>query len=121
MSPTSNKFYASLSSDLLADGLIKQRKLALILDLDNTLIHAHPVPREPTVVPGDMFMVSLRHGGREDHHLVQRRHMLHEFLTEAGKLFQLSVYTHGLRNYAEGIVSNIDPEGVFFGHRIVSW
>lgn len=106
---------------LLADGLVKQRKLALILDLDNTLIHAHPVPREPAVIPGDMFHVVLRQGAREDHHLVQRRHRLQEFLVEAAKLFQLSVYTHGLRKYAEGIVNNIDPDGQFFGHRIVSW
>lgn len=63
----------------------------------------------------------LRQGVREDHHLVQRRHGLQAFLSEASRYFQLSVYTHGLRKYAEGIVSNIDPEGVYFGHRIVSW
>jgi TFIIF-interacting CTD phosphatase-like protein len=106
---------------LLAHGLMKQRKLALILDLDNTLIHAHPVPHKPAHIPAGMFHVLLRQGQREDHHLVQRRHGLHAFLTAAAKLYQLSVYTHGLRKYAEGIVSNIDPDGSFFGHRVVSW
>lgn len=106
---------------LLTEGLIKQRKLALILDLDNTLIHAQPVRHPPSKLCENMFHIVLKDNRREEHHIVQKRNLLDSFLHEASQLFQLSVYTHGLRKYAEGIVNNIDPEGLYFGHRIVSW
>ncbi len=94
----------------------------MILDLDNTLIHAHPVRTIPleSCLPANVFHIRLSDRGRNESHLVKKRNYLDEFLSEASKCFQLSVYTHGLRGYAEGIVKNIDPTGKLFGSRIVS-
>ena len=107
----------------MADGLLAQRKLALILDLDNTLIHASPLRGQivSTSAENNVFNISFTDGkfGFQQH-LVARRDYLGEFLQKASEICQLSVYTLGTRKYAEAVVSCIDPDGKYFGHRIVS-
>ncbi len=105
-------------------GLTLNKKLALILDLDNTLIHAHPIRNSllPHLkLPETMFQIDMKSGSKSHYHLIQKRNNLDEFLKEISNLFQLFVYTHGLRNYAEAIVQELDPTGTYFGSRIISW
>lgn len=51
---------------------------------------------------------------------VKFRPQLEEFLSECHKLFEMTVYTHGTRKYAEGVCKIMDPDGKYFGKRIVS-
>jgi FCP1-like phosphatase family protein len=58
--------------------------------------------------------------GRTHRYFVKLRPKLQYFLDELSPLFQMSIYTHGTRKYAEGTCKIMDPEGVYFGRRIVS-
>lgn len=128
--------------------LKNNRKLALILDLDHTLLHATAIPGPP--LKEDLIRHSLHHlviheeitSGeryrRENdsmsklkmesasasvvlrHHLIKLRPNLQEFLQEADKKYQLTIYTAGTRKYAEGVAGLIDPHGGLFQDRIVS-
>ncbi|TYZ59591.1 hypothetical protein PybrP1_010278 [[Pythium] brassicae (nom. inval.)] len=53
-------------------------------------------------------------------HVVKLRPGLDAFLRELSALYDLFIYTHGTRLYAEQIASLIDPKGTFFQHRIVA-
>ena len=58
--------------------------------------------------------------GRSHRYFVKLRPKLQYFLDELSPLYQMSIYTHGTRKYAEGTCKIMDPEGVYFGKRIVS-
>lgn len=53
-------------------------------------------------------------------HVVKLRPGLDAFLRELSALYDLFIYTHGTRLYAEQIAGIIDPKGSFFQHRIVA-
>jgi RNA polymerase II subunit A-like phosphatase len=58
--------------------------------------------------------------GRSHRYFVKLRPKLQYFLQELSPLYQMSIYTHGTRKYAEGTCRIMDPEGTYFGRRIVS-
>ncbi|KAK1369175.1 RNA polymerase II C-terminal domain phosphatase-like [Heracleum sosnowskyi] len=86
--------------------LQRQNKLCLILDLDHTLIHSKA---------GNVDNVDGNHT-----FLIKLRPFVHEFLKEANKLFEMYVYTLATRDYAMGVVSLLDPDGLYFGSRIIA-
>ena len=53
-------------------------------------------------------------------YMVKTRPMLREFLAAASTLFEMEVYTFGTRPYADAVVRFIDPDGRYFGDRVVS-
>ncbi|KAJ3069699.1 putative tubulin polyglutamylase ttll1 [Podochytrium sp. JEL0797] len=111
-----------------AERLRSERKLSLILDLDQTVIHAtvdptvgewmndasNPsfpaltnvykfvLPESPTV-----YYIKLRPGTME-------------FLEQAHKLYELHIYTMGTRHYADAVARIIDPTRKLFNDRILS-
>ena len=110
-------------------GLQKVRKLALILDLDHTLIHttaAEHVPSDETLKAQEVHHLCIDermegHGGStRKHYLVKKRPHLDSFLAEAFEHFQMTIYTAGTRKYAEAIAKVIDPTGKLFSGRMVS-
>lgn len=118
--------------ELKVANLRNSRKLALVLDLDHTLIHTTACEGTPQDVH-KLLEQQVHHVTIEErlpaphqnktamkHFLVKKRPMLDEFLTENSKNFQLSIYTAGTRKYAEAIEKLIDPSGKLFGGRIVS-
>lgn len=58
--------------------------------------------------------------GRSHLYLVKLRPKLKYFLEQLSPLYQMSIYTHGTRKYAEGTCKIMDPDGVYFGRRILS-
>eukprot|EP01060_Flectonema_neradi_P023089 TRINITY_DN31306_c0_g1_i1.p1 TRINITY_DN31306_c0_g1~~TRINITY_DN31306_c0_g1_i1.p1 ORF type:complete len:356 (+),score=37.40 TRINITY_DN31306_c0_g1_i1:39-1106(+) len=96
------------------DLLMKDKKLVAILDLDHTLIHAVDAPRKE--MKGSFHTMTLK----QKKYLVKLRPGLDEFLTELSKDFELHVFTHGMRNYAKGILSILDPSKKYFHDRVVS-
>jgi RNA polymerase II subunit A-like phosphatase len=58
--------------------------------------------------------------GLAQQHVVKLRPGLTPFLTELSALYDLFIYTHGTRLYAEQIVKIIDPDESFFKNRIVA-
>ena len=101
------------------------RKLALILDIDHTLLHATPsavLPSKDEMTKFDLECIAVH---SEDlvtryYHLIKLRPGLASFLEEANKMYQLSIYTAGTRAYAESVVKLIDPTGSLFRKRIMS-
>lgn len=90
--------------------LERERKLILILDLDQTIIHTSVSER-----PSD-FRFSI--GGCDFY--VKYRPFLRSFLRKVSKLYEIHIYTMGAREYAEMICGAIDPSRACFGDRIVS-
>ncbi|RLN84896.1 hypothetical protein BBJ28_00021692 [Nothophytophthora sp. Chile5] len=58
--------------------------------------------------------------GLAQQHVVKLRPGLAVFLTELSALYDLFIYTHGTRLYAEQIVKIIDPDESYFKNRIVA-
>jgi FCP1-like phosphatase family protein len=119
------------------------KKLALVLDLDHTLLHAiqveGPTPSQlvatPKVIEGTTGAGSNNGmGDNVVHHLpieeidrltvkhlvMKKRPFLDKFLEKASEFCQMTVYTAGTRRYAEAVAKVIDPQKRYFGNRIVS-
>ena len=115
--------------------LLAVKKLSLVVDLDQTIIHATV---DPTV--GDWqsdennpnygavkdvrsFILKDEGIGRDGigcWYYIKLRPGLQEFLENVSKLYELHIYTMGTRQYAKNIADIIDPERKIFGDRILS-
>ncbi|KAJ0404314.1 hypothetical protein P43SY_003227 [Pythium insidiosum] len=100
---------------------LQAKKLSLVLDLDHTLLHAVRV----SDVVGEIAKTDDTHfffipGLPHQEHVVKLRPGLATFLKELSTLYDLFIYTHGTRLYAEEIAKIIDPTGAIFQHRIVA-
>ncbi|KAI9341178.1 hypothetical protein BDR26DRAFT_934178 [Obelidium mucronatum] len=91
-----------------AQRLRSERKLSLILDLDQTVIHAAVDAtvgewmKDPTNPSYPALSAHLNSSNT------------------ASKLYELHIYTMGTRNYAEAVAKIIDPTGKLFNQRILS-
>ncbi|KAG8463860.1 hypothetical protein KFE25_000028 [Diacronema lutheri] len=106
------------------------RKLYLILDLDETLIHAargqppaHAVPRRATPGIDDQApdgrtveMIATTTGQT----VLLRPHLL-AFLRRMSALFQISLYTMGGQDYARAVLAAIDPTNLYFRGGLCAW
>jgi RNA polymerase II subunit A C-terminal domain phosphatase len=101
-----------------ADRLLKNLKLSLVLDLDNTLLHATPEPSASTYRGSDCFAFDIP-GVAGVHYIKMRPHLQH-FLQQAAKNFELTIYTAGTRQYAERVAARLDPTNELFSRRIIS-
>lgn len=113
--------------------LLSTRKLSLVVDLDQTIIHATV---DPTVgewmqdkenpnyqALSDVSAFQLVDDGpgmRGCWYYVKLRPGLPDFLENIAELFELHIYTMGTRAYAQHIASIIDPDRKLFGDRILS-
>ena len=112
------------------DGLQSVRKLALVLDLDHTLVHATGAWLGYATSLGSLLgnnsndirriFIEENPGTPAKCYLVKSRPHLEAFLKEAHTLFQMSIYTAGTRLYAEAVAKLMDPLGIYFARRIVS-
>lgn len=87
-----------------------KKKLILILDLDQTVLHTSLTQMNCDFefkLSTWIFYVKLR-----PH--------LKSFLQKVSRLFEIHVYTMGTREYASSICAILDPQGKYFGDRIVS-
>ncbi|KAI5806303.1 hypothetical protein EDC01DRAFT_639501 [Geopyxis carbonaria] len=113
--------------------LLKQKKLSLVVDLDQTIIHATV---DPTVAEwkNDPYCINYNSvkdvqgfkldedisGGRGTWYYVKMRPGLKEFLERISQLFELHIYTMGTRSYALAVKNIVDPDGTIFGERVLS-
>eukprot|EP00892_Ulva_mutabilis_P009922 jgi/Ulvmu1/7301/UM035_0090.1 len=95
-------------------------KLSIVLDLDGTLIASFPPRRSPTL-PAHVRTHLVGKGSSLNPQgvFVVERPGLVEFLRQTSQLGELIVFTAGLPEYAMPILCAIDPDGTFFGDRIV--
>lgn len=113
--------------------LLSTRKLSLVVDLDQTIIHATV---DPTVGewmqdkdnPNYKALSDVRPfqliddgpGMRGCWYYVKLRPGLESFLHNVSQLFELHIYTMGTRAYAQQIAKIIDPGKSLFADRILS-
>jgi FCP1-like phosphatase family protein len=117
-------------------GLLSDRKLCCVLDLDATLLHATIrkseqvnalLARASAWDAADPTADPLR-DERRAHvftmkgvcHYIKLRPGLYEFLDRMASKYVLYVYTHGTRAYAENVCRIIDPSHRYFQSRILS-
>ncbi|RSL96629.1 hypothetical protein CDV31_013402 [Fusarium ambrosium] len=115
--------------------LLRQRKLTLVVDLDQTIIHACIEPtigewqRDPTnpnhQAVKDVKSFQLNDDGPRGlasgcTYYIKLRPGLAEFLEEISKMYELHVYTMGTRAYALNIARIVDPDKKLFGNRVIS-
>ena len=113
--------------------LLASKKLSLVVDLDQTIIHATV---DPTVEewqndqdnPNYEAVKDVRKfklvddgpGARGCWYYIKLRPGLKEFLENVSKLYELHIYTMGTRLYAQNIANIVDPDRKIFGDRILS-
>lgn len=115
--------------------LLEHRKLSLVVDLDQTIIHACIDPtvgewqNDPTNpnhhAVKDVQSFQLNDDGPRGlasgcSYYIKMRPNLRQFLTNISKLYELHVYTMGTRAYAMNIAKIVDPDKKLFGDRIIS-
>ncbi|XP_047031569.1 RNA polymerase II subunit A C-terminal domain phosphatase [Helicoverpa zea] len=102
-----------------ADRLLKDRKLVLLVDLDQTLVHTTN-DNIPPNLKGVLhfFLRGPACPGRWCHTRLRPR--TEEFLESASKNYELHVCTFGARQYAHAVADLLDPEKKYFSHRILS-
>ncbi|XP_059265846.1 RNA polymerase II subunit A C-terminal domain phosphatase isoform X1 [Mustela nigripes] len=97
--------------------LHRNRKLVLMVDLDQTLIHTTEQHCQQMSNKG-IFHFQLGRGEPMLHTRV--RPHCREFLEKIARLYELHVFTFGSRLYAHTIAGFLDPEKKLFSHRILS-
>ncbi|KAI5959149.1 fcp1 [Candida pseudojiufengensis] len=125
------------------DRLNEEKKLILVVDLDQTVIHATVDPtvgewqsdpsnpnypavkdvktfcleEDPIVPPG---WTGPKLPPTKCWYYVKIRPGLSEFLKNMNNIYEMHIYTMATRNYALAIAKIIDPDGKYFGDRILS-
>ncbi|KAL7796694.1 hypothetical protein V8C37DRAFT_371173, partial [Trichoderma ceciliae] len=115
--------------------LLRQRKLSLVVDLDQTIIHACI---EPTIGEWQRDKTNPNHDAvkyvksfqlNDDGprglasgctYYIKLRPGLQEFLETVSAMYELHVYTMGTRAYALNIARIVDPDKKLFGNRVIS-
>ncbi|KAL1197660.1 RNA polymerase II C-terminal domain phosphatase-like 5 [Cardamine amara subsp. amara] len=106
---------------------LNEKKLHLVLDLDNTLLHTIKVQclsdaekylleEASSTTREDVLKMKLQ----INEYLIKLRPLLRDFLKEANELFTMYVYTNGTRSYATAILELIDPEKLYFEYRVIT-
>jgi RNA polymerase II subunit A-like phosphatase len=113
--------------------LLAWRRLSLVVDLDQTIIHATVDPtvgewKEDQENPNHDAVKDVRAfqltddgpGMRGCWYYIKLRPGLESFLQNIAEIYELHIYTMGTRAYAQNIANIIDPERKLFGDRILS-
>ncbi|CAM9740263.1 unnamed protein product, partial [Ectocarpus sp. 13 AM-2016] len=98
--------------------LLNSKKLSLVLDLDNTLLHCSDHPDAGrVVVPGVDGIHALRLPDQQREYYIKLRPGLRRFLAQAATMFEMTIYTAGTSQYADAVASVLDPDRSLFQGR----
>ena len=98
--------------------LVTARKLVLLVDLDQTLIHTTNDNIPPNL--RDVHHFQLSGHPRAPWYHTRLRPGTTDFLENISKLYELHICTFGARLYAHQIARFLDPKSKYFSHRILS-
>uniref|UniRef100_A0A915D1Z3 RNA polymerase II subunit A C-terminal domain phosphatase n=2 Tax=Ditylenchus dipsaci TaxID=166011 RepID=A0A915D1Z3_9BILA len=96
--------------------LLKGRKLALMVDLDQTLIHTANRPPKPAEYSPSTVGYRIYNSV----YYTKIRPHAREFLDRVSSFYEMHIVTFGQRQYAHKIADILDPEGKYFQKRILS-
>ncbi len=97
--------------------LRRHRKLVLLVDLDQTIIHTTNENIKPNIK--DVYHFQL-YGNKSPWYHTRVRPYAKEFLDAVSKMYELHIVTFGARLYAHTIAGFLDPKSKHFSHRILS-
>ncbi|XP_033340142.2 RNA polymerase II subunit A C-terminal domain phosphatase Fcp1 isoform X1 [Megalopta genalis] len=97
--------------------LLNDRKLALLVDLDQTIVHTTN-DNVPSYMK-DVYHYRLYGSNSPWYHTRLRPNTRH-FLSKMSHLYELHICTFGARNYAHTVAGLLDKDGILFSHRILS-
>lgn len=100
--------------------LHKMRKLVLLVDLDQTLIHTTQDPGLAVLRQSSKDFYPFQLNKNEPVLFTKLRPFCRDFLEEVSKRYELQIVTFGSRQYAHKIADFIDKEKKYFAHRILS-
>lgn len=113
--------------------LLASKRLSLVVDLDQTIIHATVDPtvgewKEDKNNPNHEAVKDVRAfqltddgpGMRGCWYYIKLRPGLESFLQNISEIYELHIYTMGTRAYAQNIANIVDPDRKLFGDRILS-
>ncbi|KPI41183.1 RNA polymerase II subunit A C-terminal domain phosphatase [Cyphellophora attinorum] len=110
--------------------LLAEKKLSLVVDLDQTIIHAAVDPtigkwQQDPEDPNHEAVKNVRSfqlfdNARADWYYIKLRPGLEDFLETIAKMYEMHIYTAGTKQYAIQIAKIVDPTGKLFGDRILS-
>ncbi|KAJ6255251.1 nuclear lim interactor-interacting factor-related [Anaeramoeba flamelloides] len=115
-----------LISSLLPNQASKnQGKITLILDLDQTLVYSNtkkPDHYDFKCIFKDEALgfdqIIQNEEATEQIIYVQKRPYLDHFLEECAKLFEVVIFTAGIKEYADQVLDHIDPDNSRISHRL---
>ncbi|CAI2320665.1 unnamed protein product [Caenorhabditis sp. 36 PRJEB53466] len=97
--------------------LINTRKLVLLVDLDQTIIHTSD---RPMTVDTDKHKDITKYTLHQRLYTTKLRPHTTEFLHKMAQMYEMHIVTYGQRQYAHQIAKILDPDERIFGHRILS-
>lgn len=113
---------------LTTERLLKQKKLSLLLDLDQTVVHATvdstvkewlENPNNPNFPALDeIHQFSLNESPTV--YYLKLRPGTRKFLRKLHKKYEMHIYTMGTRAYAHEVSKILDPDEIYFKDRILS-
>ncbi|KAK4756827.1 hypothetical protein SAY87_006954 [Trapa incisa] len=106
-------FETSSLPDLLPKETCKQKRVTLVLDLDETLVHSTTQPCEDADFT---FKIVFNMG--EHTVYVRKRPSLATFLERVSEMFEIVIFTASESVYAKQLLDILDPEGKFFSRRV---
>jgi len=98
----------------------RQRKLALLVDLDQTIIHTTQNPNHARFAVNNRDIYQFQLHQRDPILYTKLRPGCKKFLGNMSKIFEMHIFTFGSRDYAHKIASFLDPDKQLFGQRISS-
>jgi len=124
---------AAKADDEAKRRLLASKKLSLVVDLDQTIIHATV---DPTVADWQKHVDNPNHNAVKDvraflladdgpkkegcWYYIKLRPGLQDFLENVSQIYECHIYTMGTRAYAKHIAEIVDPQHKVFGDRILS-
>lgn len=124
---------AAKADDEAKRRLLASGKLSLVVDLDQTIIHATV---DPTVADWQKDVEHPNHNAVKDvrafllkddgpkregcWYYIKLRPNLEAFLENISQIYECHIYTMGTRAYAKEIAELVDPQHKIFGNRILS-
>jgi len=128
-----SQFQAQRAEQDLQRHLLKSRKLSLVVDLDQTIVHAciDPTVGEWQKDPSNPNHESVKDvkafqlddspvGVSRCWYYIKMRPGLEGFLRRISEMYELHVYTMGTRAYAQSVARLVDPDRKLFGNRVIS-
>ncbi|KAK4746875.1 hypothetical protein SAY87_025912 [Trapa incisa] len=98
---------------LLPKEACKQKRITLVLDLDETLIHSTTQPCEDAD-----FTFKIFYNMGEHTVYVRKRPFLMTFLERVSEMFEIVIFTASESVYAKQLLDILDPEGKFFSRSV---